>query len=302
MKRRQFNQSLLCSVLFLPQWAQAQTVPTRFLKTIPSSGERIPAVGMGTWLTFDRNPKQDDLRMQLEVLRAFFAAGGGMIDSSPMYGYAQKVLGLLLPKINDKALFSATKVWVPSQSVGVSQMKESMNLWGLPNMDLMMVHNLVSWREHLETLKVWKSEGKVKYIGVTTSHGRRHGELKKIMQTQQIDFVQLTYNLAERAAEKELLPLAQDNGIAVIINRPFQTGAIFQKVKHQPLPQLAKEMSCDSWAAFFLKFVISHPSVTCAIPATSQASHMKENMAALLGPQPDVQQRLAMVKIFDTLL
>lgn len=299
MKRRQFNQTLLASTAFpwmLKVQASASNQP---FKTIPSTGESIPAVGMGTWITFDHDPDVSDVTRLEQVLLAFFASGGRLIDSSPMYGFAQKLLGRLLAKVGAETLFSATKVWVPGQSTGIKQMDTSMGLWGLSKMDLMQVHNLMDWQAHLETLKDWKNKGKIRYLGVTTSHGRRHGDLIHIMNNHPLDFVQFSYNIIDREAEQRLLPLAADKGMAVIINRPFQTGGLFSRVGQNALPAAAKDLACRSWAQLFLKFVISHPSVTCAIPATSNPDHMKENMAVLKQPLWSREERAEALNIFE---
>lgn len=213
-----------------------------------------------------------------------------------MYGNAEKVIGLCLQRIgHHKGLFSATKVWTRGHRQGFFQMEQSQALWGLPQLDLMQVHNLLDWETHLPTLRAMKAEGKIRYLGVTTSHGRRHEELIKIMRTEPVDFVQFTYNLLDREAEQYLLPMAADKGIAVIINRPFQRGGLFDHVGRQPLPAWASEIDCTTWAQFFLKFIVSHSAVTCAIPSTSRVDHLDENMQAAYGPLPDMALRKKMV-------
>jgi diketogulonate reductase-like aldo/keto reductase len=264
-------------------------------KPIPSTGEPLPVVGMGTWITFNvgDDPVARDART--DVLRAFFAAGGGMIDSSPMYGTAEAVVGSCLARLDrPEGLFSATKVWTSSTAEGLEQIAASERLWGLPRLDLLQVHNLLNWKGHLETLSAMKADGKVRYIGVTTSHGRRHQELEQIMATQPIDFVQLTYNIADREAEARLLPLAAERGIAVIANRPFQGGSLIDRVERDPLPGWAREIDCIEWSQVLLKFIVSHPAVTCAIPATSRVDHMVQNMAAARGAMPDAALRRRM--------
>jgi len=264
--------------------------------TIPATGEAIPAVGMGTWITFNVGEDIKARNQRTEVLRNFFEQGGGMIDSSPMYGSAEDVIGYGLDKLGpQQSLFSATKVWTPFGDNAADQVATSERLWGIKPFDLMQIHNLVSWREHLETLLEMKEQGRIRYIGVTTSHGRRHGELERIMENQPIDFVQLTYNVLDRAAEQRLLPLARERGIAVIANRPFRRGALFDRYQDKPLPEWISEFDAVNWAQFFLKFIISHPALTCAIPATSRVDHMLENMGALHGrlPDPDMRQRMA---------
>ncbi|MDX5409099.1 MAG: aldo/keto reductase [Thauera sp.] len=270
------------------------------LRTIPSTGERLPAIGMGTWITFDVEPSfraGSALTTRWQVLREFFAAGGRLIDSSPMYGRAEAVLGELLPQTpGAEKLYSATKVWTPGQAMGERQMARSLQLWGLPHFDLMQVHNLLDREAHLPTLKRMKDEEAVRHIGITTSHGRRHAEFAELMEREQLDFVQFTYNLAHRGAEQRLLPLAAERGCAVIINRPFDGGGLFNLVRGKALPGWATEIGCESWAQVFLKFVISHPAVTCAIPATSDPQHMRENMGALTGPLPDATLRRRMIQ------
>lgn len=275
------------------------------LRAVPSTGERLPAIGMGTWITFDIEPSfrtGNALTARWQVLREFFEAGGRLIDSSPMYGRSEAVLGELLPQTpGAEALYSATKVWTPGQSMGERQMARSLQLWGLKRFDLMQVHNLLDWEAHLPTLKRMKDEGAVRHIGITTSHGRRHDEFETLMQHERLDFAQFTYNLTHREAEQRLLPTAADRGCAVIINRPFDGGGLFNRVRGKALPGWASEIGCENWAQVFLKFVISHPAVTCAIPATSKPEHMRENMGALTGPLPDAALRRRMVEDFERL-
>jgi diketogulonate reductase-like aldo/keto reductase len=270
---------------------------------IPSSGERLPIVGLGTWITFGIDPDDPVKMKQREaVMREFFKLGGGVLDSSPMYGNAEQVIGLLLKKMKrHDRLFSATKVWTHGDRQGFLQMEHSRLLWGLPTLDLMQVHNLMDWETHLPSLRAMKEEGVIRYIGVTTSHGRRHEELIRIMQKERLDFVQFTYNLLDREAEKRVLPMAADNGIAVIINRPFQRGDLFDYVAGHTLPAWASDIDCKSWAQFFLKFIISHPSVTCAIPATSRVDHLQENMEAGYGALPDKKMRNRMIKAIQSI-
>ena len=279
----------------------AATAPLLSRK-IPASGEDLPLIGMGTWITFDVGGNITERAQRTEVLQTFFEAGGGMVDSSPMYGSSEAVMGHALGRLRpSKSFFSATKVWTPSVSRGPEQMETSLRLWGLDRFDLLQVHNLVAWEGHLETLLGWKAEGRVRYLGITTSHGRRHAALAKIMAEQPIDFVQFTYNVIDREAEQRLLPLAAERGLAVIINRPFRRGALFDAFGHKPLPDWAAEIDCRNWAQFFLKFVVSHPAVTCAIPATSQVAHMRENMGAARGRLPDPELRQRMLRYVESL-
>lgn len=275
----------------------------RHMRIIPSTGEKVPAIGLGSWLTFaiDVDDKEE-LDSRIAILREFLARGGGVLDSSPMYGVAQEVIGKGLKRIGQHdGLFSATKVWTTGNRQGFLQMEDSHQLWGLDKLDLMQVHNLLDWETHLPTLHTLKQQGDIRYVGVTTSHGRRHDELEHIMRTQQLDFVQFTYNMLDREAEETLLPLAKDKGIAVIINRPFQRGGLFDKFEKYPLPVWANEIDCANWAQFFLKFIISHPAVTCAIPATSQIEHLRENIAAGYGRLPDEAMRKKMIAYIKNL-
>ena len=271
--------------------------------TIPGSGERVPAVGMGTWITFNVSAHSAERRQRVAVLRTFFDLGGGMVDSSPMYGLSESTLGYCLEEIGGQPpLFAATKVWTPTRVAGVAQMNRSAQLWGQPGFDLMQVHNMVDWQAHLKTLRVWRDEEKIRYIGITTSHGRRHAAMERVIEGEpDFEFVQFTYNIADREAEKRLLPAAAANGKAVIINRPFRRGQLFDRVAGQALPEWAAEIGCETWAQFFLKFVISHPAVTCAIPATTRVDHMQENMAAATGVMPDEAMRRRMADYFASL-
>ena len=225
-----------------------------------------------------------------------------MIDSSPMYGSSEDVIGYGLKKLGmPKQLFSATKVWTSSRSEGQAQIAASERLWGTPKLDLEQVHNLLSWEAHLETLAALKSEGRLRYVGITTSDGRRHDDFEKVMRARKLDFVQVTYNIRDREIEDRILPLAAERGTAVIVNRPFRRGALIAQFEKKPLPPWAGEIGCASWAQFLLKFAVSHPAVTCAIPATSRVDHVEENMAAATGPMPDAAMRTRMVDYVKSL-
>jgi diketogulonate reductase-like aldo/keto reductase len=270
-------------------------------RAIPSSGERLPAVGLGTWITFDVGPGSER-HARGEVLRAFFEAGGRLVDSSPMYGASEDMIGEELARIGRPAtLFAASKVWTVGALAGRRQMEKSRGLWRIARFDLLQVHNLLDWEPHLATLKEMKAERRVRYIGVTTSHGRRHDLVEQILGREPIDFVQFTYNLADREAEERLLPMAAERRIAVIINRPFDGGNLFRAKTRKPLPGWAADIGCASWAEAFLKFVISHPAVTCAIPATSRVAHLRENMRALAGPLPDAALRRRIAADYERL-
>lgn len=296
MDRRSFVAT--ASTLLTAPSLRAQ--PATLTRTIPRTGERLPAVGMGTWLTFDVGEAPAERAQRRRVIEEFFAAGGGMIDSSPMYGRAEKVVGDLLRQVPHAGrLFSATKVWTAFDRVGRAQMEESLKLWRLARFDLQQIHNLLNWRGHVKSLREWKGEGRVRYIGITTSHGRAHDELEAILRREPFDFVQFTYSLADRSVEQRLLPLAAERGIAVIANRPFDGGALLDRLQGKKLPPWAREIDCANWAQFCLKWIVAHPAVTCAIPATTNPAHMAENMGALRGGQPDAGMRRRMLEYVE---
>lgn len=306
MNRRQFMglSIALGAGLVLPKSLRSEvmvpSIQTR--KTILKSGEKISVIGMGTSRTFDASGDTELLARLQQVMQAFFDMGGEMIDSSPMYGSAQKVIGQLLPKVKNKSnLFAATKVWVEGKQAGIEQMEQSRQQWGIKNFDLMQIHNLLDWKTQLETLKQMKADGKIRYIGITTSHGRFHDRLETILKKNDFDFVQLSYNIANREVESPLLSLAQERGVSVIVNRPYQRGELFSKVKGKPLPSWAQDFDCNSWGQYFLKYIASHPAVTCVIPATTKIKHMKDNMLAGTGQLPSARQRTQMLKYFEAL-
>lgn len=304
LNRRRFIQyisGLAAGILTIP--GNAAVSEPRHTRGIPSSGERIPVIGLGTWLTFGIDPEDKKVMDKREqVMREFLKRGGGVLDSSPMYGNAQEVIGRFLKRIgHNQGLFAATKVWTQGNRAGLLQMEDSRSLWGLPKLDLMQVHNLLDWETHLPTLYAMKERGEIRYVGVTTSHGRRHEELMRIMKTQKLDFVQFTYNMLDREAEQYLLPMAADKGIAVIINRPFQRGGLFDYVGKHALPVWANEIECKTWAQFFLKFIVSHPAVSCAIPATSRVDHLQQNMDVAYGPLPEAAMRNRMLEHLKSL-
>jgi diketogulonate reductase-like aldo/keto reductase len=262
-------------------------------RVIPSSAERLPAVGLGTWLTFHvalgNVPAMAQRRL---VLERFFAGGGRLIDSSPMYAQAEAVLGELLPR-PEARLFSATKVWTPLGAYGPTQMRRSLALWKRPRVDLMQVHNLLAWRSHLPTLREWKARGLARLIGVSTSHGREHGLMREVIETERgLDALQITYSPADRGAEP-LIALAAARGMAVIVNRPFDGGDLLARLARVPLPPVATELGCAHWATLVLKWELANPAVTVAIPATTNPEHVAQNLTALRGPQPDARQREA---------
>jgi diketogulonate reductase-like aldo/keto reductase len=288
--------ALAGSVLASPLRAQA---PQILVRPIPSTGETIPAIGLGTWITF--NVGNDPVLRDecAAVMAAFFEDGGRMIDSSPMYGSSQPVIGYGLAKLVDPPVFSADKVWTSSD--GPVQIEQSRQYWGVPRFDLLQVHNLLAWQDHLKTLYAMKETGQLRYVGITTSEGRRHDLFEEIMRSEPLDFVQLTYNIVDREVEERLLPLAQDRGMAVIVNRPFQQGDLIREFAGEPLPDWAAEIGAASWAQLILKFIVSHPAVTVAIPATSRVDHVRENLAAATGPLPDEAMRRRMAEYVEQL-
>ena len=286
----------LASAAALPKLGLAQE-GSGTTRRIPSSGEAIPAVGLGTWITFNVGNDPVLRKESAAVMAAFFEAGGGMIDSSPMYGSSQPVVGFGLERLGyPETLFSADKVWTQSGENGPDQIEQSRRYWGVPKFDLLQVHNLLGWESHLGTLFDMKAAGTLRYVGITTSHGRRHDLFEEIMRAQPLDFVQLTYNIADREAERRLLPLARERGMAVIVNRPFQRGALVDRLEGKPLPPWAGEIGITSWAQFLLKFILSHPAVTTAIPATSRVDHVLENKRAAEGAIPDAALRKRMAE------
>ncbi len=257
-------------------------------RKIPSNSEMLPVVGCGTWRTFDVGAKPEDRAPLAEVLRILFDAGGSVIDTSPMYGSAEAVIGDLLSaaKTRDKA-FIATKVWTSGQDSGVAQMRQSMRLLKTDRIDLMQIHNLLDWRAHLPTLRAWKAEGRIRLMGITHYTQSAHDELEAVMRAEKWDFVQLNYALDDRAVERRLLPLAAERGIAVIVNQPFGGGGLLRKLLSRKLPDWAGEIGCASWAQILLKFILANPAVTCVIPGTGKPEHMRDNVQAGFGIYPD---------------
>jgi diketogulonate reductase-like aldo/keto reductase len=284
--------------------ALSRASPSDFIsKAIPASKEPLPVIGLGTSRTFNVGEDPQGLDNVTEVMRHFFNAGGTLIDSSPMYGSSQPAIGYALKKLaKENSVFAADKVWTWEHESGPEQMQRSRQYWQVDRFDLMQVHNLVKWQQHLKVLYRMKKQGQIRYVGITTSHGRRHEELEYIMKSEPLDFVQFSYNILDREAETSLLPLAAQRGIAVIINRPFQRGHLIDDLKNKSLPSWASTIACNNWPQFLLKFVISHPAVTCVIPATSQVAHLKENMAAGYGPLPDMAMRRRMIEYVEKII
>ncbi len=266
-------------------------------RPIPSTAEPLPVVGIGTWQTFDVGSDPAALAQRREVLSILFEAGGKVIDSSPMYGRAEAVVGGLLSdmKAHDKA-FLATKVWTSGEAAGIAQMQASLAKLQAPAIDLMQVHNLVDWRTHLKTMRAWKERGTFRYIGITHYTEPALEELAAVVRAERIDFVQLGYSIDERAAEARLLPLCAERGVAVIVNQPFGSGSLFRQARGRALPEWAAEIDCASWAQFFLKFILGHPAVTCVIPGTARPDHAGDNVAAGFGRLPDAGQRERMAR------
>jgi diketogulonate reductase-like aldo/keto reductase len=288
MKRRTLLQWPLLAAA-----GQAAGQPALLSRPVPSTGEQLPRVGLGTWITFNVGQDPPARAQCVQVMRAFFDGGGSVIDSSPMYGSSQGVIGEGLRTLAaQQRVFSADKVWTGSD--GAAQVEASRAHWQVPRFDLLQVHNLLAWEKQLPLLQRMKERGQLRYVGITTSEGRRHREFEQVMRAHKLDFVQFTYNILDREAEQRLLPLAAERGIAVLANRPFQEGDLLRKLQRHPLPAWAAEVECTSWAQFALKFVISHPAVTCAIPATRRLDHVRENLGVARGRMPDEAMRRRM--------
>jgi aryl-alcohol dehydrogenase-like predicted oxidoreductase len=266
-------------------------------RPLPRGGDSLPVIGLGTWQTFDASASPAAREPLKNVLHAFVRLGGKVVDSSPMYGKSESVVGDLAAELGlQNQLFLATKVWTSGRDSGIRQMEESFRRLRTERVDLMQVHNLVDWRTHLATLRRWKEQGKIRYIGVTHYTAGAYDQLAAVLEKEDLDFVQLNYSVAERDAERRLLPLAAEKRIGVVVNRPFAEGGLFSKVRGKPLPPWAAQIGCASWAQFLLKFVVSHPAVTCAIPATSKVQHLTDNMQAGVEPFPDSGMRERMAR------
>ena len=282
-------------------FARAASAPL-LQRKIPKTGELLPAVGLGTYRTFDVGASSTDRESLKEVLQLFVRTGGKAVDSSPMYGRAEGVLGDLAVELGvTKSLFLATKVWTTGRDAGIRQMEDSFRLLRTDRIDLMQVHNLLDLGTHMQTLREWKASGRIRYIGITHYHEGAYGELTRLLATADYDFVQLNYSIAEREAERAILPLAMERGVAVIVNRPFAQGELFARVRDKPLPPWAAEIDCTSWAQLFLKYVLANPAVTCVIPATSKPKHLADNMDAGVGRLPDDAMRQRMVQLVASL-
>jgi aryl-alcohol dehydrogenase-like predicted oxidoreductase len=266
-------------------------------RPIPRTGERLPVIGLGTWQTFDIGRNAPERAELTEVMRRFAAQGGRVVDSSPMYGQAERVVGDVTGDLSVRGkLFFATKVWTSGRDAGIRQMETSLKLMRAGTMDLMQVHNLLDLDTHSRTLRDWKAAGRIRYLGITHYHAGAHADLERLLRTREWDFAQFNYSLAEPEAETRLLPACAELGVAVIVNRPFAEGALFRQVKGRELPSWAAEIDCASWAQFFLKWIVSHPAVTCAIPGTSRVVHLEDNLKAGLGRLPDAAMRRRMAQ------
>lgn len=275
------------------------TIKTR---KIPSTNESLPVVGLGTWRTFDVGSSTAQREPLSNVLKALTNQGGSVVDSSPMYGRSEAVVGDLASKLGIVSkLFMATKVWTSGKQTGIDQMERSMRRMKKTQMDLMQIHNLVDWRTHIQTLTDWKEKGKIRYMGITHYVESAYDDMERIMKNYPIDFIQLNYSIISRTAERSILPLARDRGIAVLINRPYEGGSLFRKTKGKTLPQWAAAFDCKSWGQFFLKYILSNQAVTCAIPGTSKPHHMADNLGAGMGALPDETVREKMVGFIESL-
>ena len=286
-----------------PAPAQATTEsPGMLMRAIPSTGEKLPVIGLGTWRAFDVDLTSDNRRQLGHVLSLFVKLGGRVIDTSPMYGRAEEAIGELTTDlgIRDK-VFLATKVWTHGKENGIESMGHSMSLLRAKRIDLMQVHNLVDVQTQLATLREWKAQGRIRYLGITHYEAGAFADVERIMRSEKLDFVQINYSLMERKAEERLFPLAQERGVAIIVNRPFGGGDLFGRTRSKPLPDWAAEFDCHSWAQFFLKWIVSNPAVTCAIPATDKPRHVEDNMSGGIGRLPDAKTHQRMVELVSSL-
>jgi diketogulonate reductase-like aldo/keto reductase len=291
------------AALVLPVNVRGKTESLAMLtRTIPSSGEKLPVIGLGTWRAFDVDLSADSRRQLEDVLSLFVKLGGRVIDSSPMYGRAEEVIGELSSALGIREkLFLATKVWTRGKQSGIQSMERSMALLRTNQIDLMQVHNLVDVNTQLATLRQWKQQGRIQYIGITHYQSGALTEIEKLMRSEKFDFLQINLSLMEPEAEQRVLPLAQERGIAVIANRPFGAGDLFGKVRSKPLPDWVAELDCRSWAQFFLKWIIANPAITCAIPATDKPHHLEDNVQGGIGRLPDAKMRRRMAEFVSSL-
>ena len=288
--------------LVFPVSAKAKGDPsTMLMRIIPSSGERLPVIGLGTWQAFEVDLTADTRRQLENVLSRFVKLGGRVIDSSPMYGRAEQVIGELTSSLGIREkLFLATKVWTRGKQSGIESMERSLALFRTNRIDLMQVHNLVDVNTQLATLREWKQQGRIRYTGITHYESGALNDIEKLIRSERFDFLQINYSLMEPDAEERVLPLAQERGVAVIANRPFGAGNLFDKVRSKPLPEWASEFDCRSWAQFFLKWIVANPAITCAIPATDKPRHLEDNIQGGIGRLPDPKMRRRMVELVSS--
>jgi diketogulonate reductase-like aldo/keto reductase len=302
--RRQACRLLAAGVLAGSQTRRSGAAEEKRMVTrrIPGRDEALPVIGMGSSNTFDVGSDAGQRAPLREVLQLFAGAGGSVIDTSPMYGRSEQVLGELIAELELRPKFwLATKVWTRGRSAGAAQIAESMRLLRTERLELLQIHNLLDWKEHVPTLRAMQDDGKLRYAGITHYRADAHDEVERVLRAERFDFLQINYSLAERDAERSLLPYCQERGIAVLVNRPFADGALFDRVRGEDLPPWAAEIGCSSWAQFFLRYAASHPAVTCVIPATAKPRHMQDNAAAGVTALPDADQRARMVEYFARL-
>jgi len=309
MNRRHFLGTIAMTPMVVGSSAAGAAAPTgtpgrgeMLRRKIPAArdDESVPVIGMGTWNTFDVGGSAAEREPLKRVLEVFYESGARLIDSSPMYGNAERVTGDLVQQLGKQSsTFFATKVWTSGREKGLAQIERSMRSMKTARLDLLQIHNLLDWRAHAPTLRQLKSDGKIRYAGVTHYTVGAHDEIESVLRAAPFDFAQFNYSIGTRAAEQRLLPYCQDFGIGVLINRPFEEGALFTRVRDRKLPGYARELGCTSWAQLFLKYVVAHPAVTSVIPATSRAEHMQDNLQAGLGPIPDAAMRERMARDFD---
>jgi diketogulonate reductase-like aldo/keto reductase len=294
------RRTFLGNALALPALAMmpAAAAPALAARAIPTDGRHLPVVGLGTWQTFDVGTDAAAYARLGSVLARFAELGGALVDSSPMYGNSESVLGdLAAQHVLRERLFLATKIWTRGRSAGIAQMEESLRRLKTPRIELMQVHNLVDWKQQLPLLRAWKAEGRIRYLGITHYTASAYGEVEAVLRTEKLDFLQINYSLLEQDSAQRLLPLAAERGVAVIANRPFAEGALFRTVQGKTLPAAAADHGCRSWAQLFLRWILAHPAVTCAIPASNRLEHLEDNMAAALGPLPDFREQKALARM-----
>lgn len=301
-RRRRLLQTLPALPLLGTGAAMSAENSALLRRTVPRSGEQLPAIGLGTYIVLDVATDGPEINELREVMRGFVAGGARVVDSSPMYGLAEARVGDLSNalKLRDQ-LFLATKVWTSGRDAGIAQMRNSLKLMRTQQIDLMQVHNLLDTATHMKTMREWQQAGTLRYLGITHYHSGAYTELEKLLKTREYDFVQFNYSLAEREAETRLLNVAADSGTAVIVNRPFAQGELFPRVRGKPLPQWAAEFDCDSWAQFFLKYILGHTAVTCVIPGTGKLAHLRDNLKAGTGRLPDAKMRQRMASHIESL-